>query len=191
MSFNLKTAKELLSTYSKELDYVDGIRTTLESKANTQMEITGIILGLYGTMSTIFLISAEALTTSTQSLFISLYVFTAVTTVILMFCALIFSILTIRVKEWLRPIFYQKLSEESAEEKSKTIETAMEECNKNEEQLITDMLKKTAFSLTVYLENNARMANYIKYGYYFILLGLVSFIFSIIILIITGGIINI
>ena len=185
-SFNLNTAKRVLKIYLSELKHTNETTSKLESKANTQMEITGVILGLYGTMSTIFLISIEDLSASIYSIAVSIYIITMVITVLFMFSSLIFSILIMRIKRWLRPIFYQTFSKEKDQQKSETIEKAMKECAKDETTLIVDLLKKVAFSLTVSSDNNKEMSKYIKLGFYFIIFGLISFISSITVLIIVA-----
>ena len=89
-------------------------------------------------------------------------------------------------KKWLRPIFYQTFSKEVDQPKSQTIEKALSQCAKDETTLIIDLLKKVAFSLTVNLDNNQKMSKFIKIGFYFIIFGLISFISSIIVLIIVA-----
>lgn len=185
-SFNFNTTKRVLKLYKSELEHTDQTTSKLESKANTQMEITGVILGLYGIMSTIFLISLENLSASIYSIAVCSYIITMIITVVLLFSSLIFSIFIMRTKQWVRPVFYQTFSEEKEQETSKTIEKALKQCAKDEAALLIDLLKKVAFSLTVSSDNNKEMAKYIKRGFYFIIFGLISFISSITVLIIVA-----
>ena len=185
MSFNPNSAKIIHGEYKAELSYQDNIRSILESKAASQMQITGVILGLYGTMSTIFFISAETLTSSNKTL-LNLYVATAFITVILLFCSLVSSLVTIRVKEWDRPI--QKLPKNKSNT-DPNIEYAENLCNYDEKEVILHFLRNIVYSITLYSDNNDSMARIIRLSYYFIVSGLISFIFSIITLISIGVVI--
>lgn len=184
MSFNIDTGKRLLSQYTDELSYQDNVRMTLESKANTQMQISGIILGLYGTMSAIFLVSFDEILSTHINLLVIFFI-SVLITIFLMFCSLIYSILTIRVKGWERPIKYKAISEEP-DDKSETIENAIKKSSQEEGEIIEELLKSTALCLTINFDNTLKMSQTIEYGFYFIILGLISFLSSIIILVSVG-----
>ena len=182
-SINFDTTKRVLNLYVDELEHTSQTTSKLESKANTQTEITGVILGLYGTMSTIFLISLENLSASIFSIALCSYIITMIITIMLLFSSLILSIFIIKTKSWIRPVFYQTFSEEKDQPTSKTVEKAIKECEKNEATFVLDLLKKVAFGLTVSSDNNKKMAKYIRLGFYFIVSGLIGFISSITVLI--------
>ncbi|MHA1271600.1 MAG: hypothetical protein ACTSPY_17535 [Candidatus Helarchaeota archaeon] len=182
MTFYMNSAKQLLEEYSKELAFEESRTGALESKANTQMQITGVILGLYGTMSTIFFVTYDTVT-GANPIFSYLYVGSAIATVIFMFLSLISAIYTLRVRKWLRPLFYQEYSKEKKEGYSKTVTNVLGKCFKKEEDLIKEILKNIATTLTVYYENNNLIAKRIRWGFYFIIGGILCFIISIIILI--------
>ena len=186
LSFNIETGKLLLSQYTDELSYQDDVTKTLESKANTQMQISGIILGLYGTMSTVFLVSFDVLLSANIYLLLT-YFISVVITIFFMFCSLTYSILTIRVKGWERPIFYKPSSDDKMpEDKSETIEHVIKKSSQNEEMIIKESLIATAYCLTKNFDNNLKMSKKVKFGFYFIVLGLMGFLSSIIILVSVG-----
>ena len=96
-------SSRLVDLYKSELDHIYSVRASLESKATTHMQIIGIIMGLYGTISTVFFISGETLDLSKVSFFFVFYIITSGITAFFMIWSLIVSILVIKVKAWYRP----------------------------------------------------------------------------------------
>jgi len=178
----------LLNLYRSELDHTYKVRSSLESKATTHMQIISLILGLYGTISTVFFVSRENLDLSSISTFFVIYLINSAITAFLMVWSLIISISVIRIQVWNRPN-YNDLVMGSNEQISPTqVRNILASGNANE--IDSRIISTLATVLLMNRDNNIRIASLVNKSHQIIIAGLFSFLISLTFLIVIGIQIN-
>lgn len=185
----------LVDLYRSELDHTYYVRASLESKATTHMQIIGIIMGLYGTISTVFFISRETLDLSKISFLFMFYIITSVITAFFMIGALLVSIFIIKIKAWYRPNYNDLVfgtNERNEEIKHVTSDQVSDLLKDGDENLIDSRIITTlTATLLMNRKNNKRITDFVKISHALIIVGLFSFLTSLVFLIIIGIQINI
>lgn len=188
-------SSRLVDLYRSELDHTYSVRASLESKATTHMQIIGIIMGLYGTISTVFFISRETLDLSKISFLFILYIITSAITAFFMIGSLLVSIFVIKIKAWYRPNYNDLVfgtNEKNKKIKQITSDQVSDLLKNGDKNLIDSRIITTlAATLLMNRKNNKKITDLIKKSHEIIIVGLFSFLTSLVFLIIIGIQINI
>lgn len=188
-------SSRLVDLYRSELDHIYSVRASLESKATTHMQIIGIIMGLYGMISTVFFISGETLGLSKVSFLFVLYIIFSGITAFFMIWSLLVSILVIKIKAWYRPDYDDLVfgtNERNEKIKHITSDQVSDLLKDGDENLIDSRIIATlAATFLMNRKNNKKITNLVKKSHEIIIVGLFSFLASLVFLIIIGIQINI
>lgn len=188
-------SSRLVDLYRSELDHTYNVRASLESKATTHMQIIGIIMGLYGTISTVFFISRETLDLSKISFFFILYIISSAITAFFMIGSLIVSIFVIKIKAWYRPNYNDLVfgTNEKNKKNKQIKQDQVSDLLKNGDENLIDSRIITILAATLLMnrKNNEKITKLTKKSHALIIVGLSSFLTSLVFLIIIGIQINI
>lgn len=188
-------SSRLVDLYRSELDHTYYVRASLESKATTHMQIIGIIMGLYGTISTVFFISRETLDLSKISFLFILYIITSAITAFFMIGSLLVSIFVIKIKAWYRPNYNDLVfgtNEKNKKNKQISSDQVSDLLKDGDKNLIDSRIITTlAATLLMNRKNNKKITDLVKKSHEIIIVGLFSFLTSLVFLIIIGIQINI
>ena len=179
----------LVDLYRSEVDHTYKVRASLESKATTHMQIIGIIMGLYGTISTVFFISRETLDLSKISIFFILYLINSAITAFFMIGSLIVSIFVIKVQAWNRPNYNDLVIGANVQINQDQVSKILKNGDVNliDSRIITTL----ATVLLMNRNNNVKIAALVNKSHKIIIAGLFSFLTSLVFLIIIGIQINV
>ncbi len=187
------SGKLVLSIYINELNFEKGRKTALESKSSSQLRLISLILGLYGTMTTIFFVSTNSLIASVNIILIQAYTIFAIVATVSLLVALLFVMVAQWIKEWLRPLDYYPTSQDTetikgqGDQYSKSLTEAKALIYQEEKVIIDKLLDKIVSSLGDYCEKNNQKVTCIKWGFRCTYTGLFCVLASLAILILIGG----
>ncbi|MBD3339730.1 MAG: hypothetical protein GF353_11515, partial [Candidatus Lokiarchaeota archaeon] len=125
MSFNLKTGKELLKYYNKELNYLENLRHKFTIKSYLQILIIAIQIGVFGIIISNLLLSSYFFSNFVNSPLLIVLLIMIIIFGFVIFDSLVFNLKVLAEKIWTRPILYQRFEIEREEDTSKTIESVM------------------------------------------------------------------
>ena len=187
MTFKEDLGKKLLDIHKEELKHIYSVKSGLESKADNYIKLTGIVLGLFSTISAIFFVSSENINKPTVVPFLPFYFILAVATVIYMIKTIKSAVDVFKTMEYFRPAYIKTFLTEDVEITSENVKEVL---NKDNESIISTLITTYSVAIEGNRENNSKLKDHINNCYSEFKMGLRLFTFSIAMLVLISILTN-